>query len=107
MGCDLVHNNQSTDKLNRVLLLTDGKANRGICDPQTLIATAKEKAGTGIITTTIGFGRHFNEDLLINIAEAAEGNFYFFVLSLRGSLGLNKLFTILCTCLRRRIVFAV
>lgn len=77
MGCDLVKNNQSTDKLNRVLLLTDGQANRGICNPQTLIATAKEKAGTGIITTTIGFGRHFNEDLLINIAEAAEGNFYF------------------------------
>lgn len=77
MGCDLVKNNQSTDKLNRVLLLTDGQANRGIYEPKTLIKTAKDKAAAGIITTTIGFGTYFNEDLLINIADAAEGNFYF------------------------------
>ncbi|VEP12109.1 von Willebrand factor, type A [Hyella patelloides LEGE 07179] len=77
MGCDLVKNNQSTDKLNRVLLLTDGQANRGIYEPKTLIKAAKDKAAAGIITTTIGFGTYFNEDLLISIADAAEGNFYF------------------------------
>lgn len=77
MGCDLVKNNQSTDKLNRVLLLTDGQANRGIYEPKTLIKTAKDKAAADIITTTIGFGTYFNEDLLISIADAAEGNFYF------------------------------
>ena len=77
MGCDLVKNNQSSDKLNRVLLLTDGQANRGIYEPKALINTAREKAASGIITTTIGFGSYFNEDLLISIADAAEGNFYF------------------------------
>lgn len=77
MGCDLVKSQQTSEKLNRVLLLTDGLANRGITEPQVLIKTAKEKAEAGIITTTLGFGNRFNEDLLIGIADAAEGNFYF------------------------------
>jgi Ca-activated chloride channel homolog len=77
MGCDRVQSQQSSEKLNRVLLLTDGLANRGITEPQVLIKTAKEKAETGIITTTLGFGDYFNEDLLIGMADAAGGNFYF------------------------------
>ncbi len=76
-GCDLVKSQQASEKLNRVLLLTDGLANRGITDPQVLTKTAKEKAEAGIITTTLGFGNRFNEDLLIAIADAAGGNFYF------------------------------
>lgn len=77
MGCELVQSQQTTEQLNRVLLLTDGLANVGITEPQVLIKTAKEKAEAGIVTTTLGFGNHFNEDLLIGIADAAEGNFYF------------------------------
>lgn len=77
MGCDRVQSQQSSEKLNRVLLLTDGLANRGITEPQVLIKTAREKAEAGIITTTLGFGDYFNEDLLIGMAEAAGGNFYF------------------------------
>lgn len=77
MGCDKVKSQQTSELLNRVLLLTDGLANRGITDPQILVNTAKEKAEVGIVTTTLGFGRHFNEDLLIDIAEAGGGNFYF------------------------------
>ena len=77
MGCDLVQSQQQEDRLNRVLLLTDGLANRGITNPQILIKTAKEKSEAGIITTTLGFGNNFNEDLLIGMADAAGGNFYF------------------------------
>ncbi|MGK7892895.1 MAG: VWA domain-containing protein [Xenococcus sp. (in: cyanobacteria)] len=77
MGCDLVKSQQTSEKLNRVLLLTDGLANRGITEPQILTQTAQEKAEAGIITTTLGFGNNFNEDLLIAIADAAGGNFYF------------------------------
>ena len=76
-GCDHVKSQQSIELLNRVLLLTDGLANRGIYDPQILVNTAKEQAETGVITTTLGFGEGFNEDLLIEMAEAGGGNFYF------------------------------
>ncbi len=77
MGCDRVASQQTSEQLNRVLLLTDGLANCGITDPQVLVNTAKEKAEAGIITTTLGFGNNFNEDLLIDIAEGGGGNFYF------------------------------
>ncbi|GAB4242314.1 MAG: hypothetical protein Kow0049_31530 [Stanieria sp.] len=76
-GFDYVKSQQSKERINRVLLLTDGQANVGISDPQALIKIAKEKAKEEIITTTLGFGNHFNEDLLIGIADAAGGNFYF------------------------------
>ena len=77
MGCDRVKSQQTSAQLNRVLLLTDGLANMGITEPDILINTAKEKAEAGIMTTTLGFGRGFNEDLLIDLAEAGGGNFYF------------------------------
>lgn len=77
MGCEHVKPHQATERLNRVLLLTDGLANVGITDSQVLINTARQQAEQGIITTTLGFGTNFNEDLLIGMANAAGGNFYF------------------------------
>jgi Ca-activated chloride channel homolog len=77
MGCDYVQSQLSDDRLNRVLLLTDGQANMGITDSPILTNTARDKATQGIITTTLGFGNYFNEDLLIGMASAAGGNFYF------------------------------
>ncbi|MFE1748570.1 VWA domain-containing protein [Coleofasciculus sp. H7-2] len=77
MGCDKVKSQQSTERINRVLLLTDGQANVGITDSQVLINTARQQAEQGIVTTTLGFGTYFNEDLLIGMANAAGGNFYF------------------------------
>ncbi|MDJ1493755.1 VWA domain-containing protein [Cytophagaceae bacterium DM2B3-1] len=76
-GCEHVKTNYDPQKVNRVLLLTDGHANMGITDPKSLMATAGKKSSEGITTTTLGFGRGFNEDLLIGMAQAATGNFYF------------------------------
>jgi Ca-activated chloride channel family protein len=76
-GCDHVKANLSEERISRVLLLTDGQANAGIRDANTLIAAARQKTEEGIITTTLGFGSGFNEDLLIGMARAAGGNFYY------------------------------
>ncbi|MEH2257522.1 vWA domain-containing protein [Nostoc sp.] len=76
-GCEHVKTQLDPQKINRVLLLTDGHANMGIQDPKILTATAGQKAEEGIITTTLGFAQGFNEDLLIGMARAATGNFYF------------------------------
>jgi Ca-activated chloride channel family protein len=76
-GCEYVKAHLNPQKINRVLLLTDGHANMGIQDPQILTATSGQKAEEGIITTTLGFAQGFNEDLLIGMARAAQGNFYF------------------------------
>ncbi|AVH69849.1 vWA domain-containing protein [Nostoc sp. 'Lobaria pulmonaria (5183) cyanobiont'] len=76
-GCEHVKTRLEPQKINRVLLLTDGHANMGIQDPKILTATSGQKAEEGIITTTLGFAQGFNEDLLIGMARAATGNFYF------------------------------
>ncbi|AFZ44188.1 von Willebrand factor type A [Halothece sp. PCC 7418] len=76
-GCDYVKQGLDPQKINRVLLLTDGLANMGIIDPTVLTNTAQQKAEEGIVTTTLGFAQGFNEDLLIGMARATSGNFYF------------------------------
>nr|MDQ2686747.1 VWA domain-containing protein [Armatimonadota bacterium] len=76
-GCEHVAARHTTETISRVLLLTDGQANVGVTDPKVLIKTARQKSDDGIVTTTLGFGSHFNEDLLIGMAQAAGGNFYF------------------------------
>ncbi|MEH2198237.1 vWA domain-containing protein [Nostoc sp.] len=76
-GCEHVKTRLDPQKINRVLLLTDGHANMGIQDPKILTATSAQKAEEGITTTTLGFAQGFNEDLLIGMARAATGNFYF------------------------------
>jgi Ca-activated chloride channel homolog len=76
-SCEYVKKNLDPQRINRVLLLTDGYANMGIQDPKILTATSGQKAEEGVTTTTLGFGQSFNEDLLIGMARAANGNFYF------------------------------
>ena len=76
-GCEHVQARHTAETISRVLLLTDGQANVGVTDPGVLIRTARQKSDAGVVTTTLGFGSHFNEDLLIGMAQAAGGNFYF------------------------------
>jgi Ca-activated chloride channel homolog len=76
-GCEHVKTQLDPQKINRVLLLTDGHANMGIQDPKILTTTSGQKAEEGVTTTTLGFAQGFNEDLLIGMARAANGNFYF------------------------------
>ncbi len=65
------------DGLRRVLLLTDGLANRGITDPARLAALAGQAAGHGVSTTTIGVGEGFDEDLLTAMADAGGGESHY------------------------------
>jgi len=60
--------------INRVLLITDGQANVGETRIDALVGQARDAAGRGVTTTTIGIGRDFNEDLLMPMAEAGGGN---------------------------------
>ena len=76
-GCEHVKAHLDPQRIDRVLLLTDGHANVGINNPTVLMTTARQKAEEGISTTTLGFGQGFNEDLLIGMARAGNGNFYF------------------------------
>jgi Ca-activated chloride channel family protein len=61
----------------KILLLTDGLANRGIVDRDALIRLTGGAHQAGIGTTTIGFGDDFDEELLTAMADAGGGNSYY------------------------------
>ncbi|MBK9163344.1 MAG: VWA domain-containing protein [Acidobacteria bacterium] len=63
--------------INRVLLITDGQANVGEARPDRIVEQAKALAERGISTSTIGIGQGFNEDLLVPMAEAGQGNAWY------------------------------
>ncbi len=62
---------------NRVVLLTDGQANVGMVAPDELAGLAGGAASRSVSTTCIGFGAHFNEDLLERMARAGGGNYWY------------------------------
>jgi Ca-activated chloride channel family protein len=68
---------RAEDCIRRVLLLTDGQANVGIQDADTLLCLAGNVGTDGITTSTIGFGDDFDEDLLTGMAQAGRGNAYY------------------------------
>ena len=76
-GRELVSEYRRTEGVNRVLLLTDGQANQGITEPEALEGLCRISAEQGITTTTIGFGPHFDEDLLRAMADAGRGSAYY------------------------------
>jgi Ca-activated chloride channel family protein len=62
---------------NRVLLLTDGQANRGIVEVAALRDMIGGSAEHGVSTSCIGFGPHFNEELLRTMSESGGGHFWY------------------------------
>jgi Ca-activated chloride channel family protein len=67
----------SARSVSRVILLSDGCANAGVCDPQAIWAQCQEFASAGIGTSTYGLGRGFNEDLMIGMARTGHGRSYY------------------------------
>ncbi len=76
-GAKLVMQNHDSQHINRVILMSDGLANRGVTSTEKLVAIAQQKRGEGVTTTTMGLGTDFNEDLLMQVANAGGGAFYF------------------------------
>jgi len=64
-------------RINKVILLSDGLANRGVTDLYSLSNIASRASSEGIYITTMGLGLHFDEDLMATVAEYGAGNYYF------------------------------
>jgi Ca-activated chloride channel family protein len=56
-----------------LLLISDGHANAGLCDPQQLGDVARKARADGVTTTTLGMGLGFDERLLSAIAVGGAG----------------------------------
>jgi Ca-activated chloride channel homolog len=76
-GAELMAAVAHADAVTRILLLSDGQANKGVTDPDIIAQQCGELAGVGVTTSTYGLGRNFNEDLMIRMANAGQGNSYY------------------------------
>ncbi len=62
---------------SRVILLSDGLANRGLTDPMQLNAMAHRFRRQSVSVTAMGVGLDYNENLMVGLAESGGGNYYF------------------------------
>lgn len=72
-----VSRNLAAGAVNRVLLMSDGLANRGVTDVSSIAQAAQREAQRGLSVTTIGVGTDYNEDLMTAVADQGSGNYYF------------------------------
>ena len=63
--------------IHRVLLLSDGLANVGPSSPAELGRLGAALLEEGISVTTLGVGDDFNEDMMIRLSQASDGNSYY------------------------------
>lgn len=68
---------QEPHRLQRVLLLTDGRANVGLRTPQELAAAVRAGLHEGVSTSTVGVGRHYDEQLLETLAGEGDGTYHY------------------------------
>jgi len=76
-GADEVRRFKDNRRLNRVVLLSDGLANVGPSKPDDFAKLGRELLADGISVSTIGLGLGYNEDLMLRLARASDGNHAF------------------------------
>jgi len=76
-GGEEVKRHLAANRVNRVILLSDGLANVGPSSPRELGELGRELGSKGISVTTIGLGLDYNEDLMQRLAAASDGNHAF------------------------------
>jgi len=76
-GSNQVREYLDRNKINRVILLSDGMANVGPRSPADLARLGSRLVEDRINVTTIGLGDDYNEDLMMALAESSAANYYY------------------------------
>ncbi|MGE0766250.1 MAG: VWA domain-containing protein [Hyphomicrobiaceae bacterium] len=76
-AADEVRKFKSKDRVNRIVLISDGLANVGPSKPHDFESLGRELASEGITVSTIGLGNGYNEDLMAGLARSADGGHVF------------------------------
>lgn len=77
LGAKQVRRFFEKERVNRVILLSDGLANVGPSSTSELSRLGRELRGDGISVSTVGLGDDYNEDLMTALAEASNANYYY------------------------------
>jgi len=73
-GAEILGKQVSASRLSRVVLLTDGQANHGVVDSDEICRSVESWTQSGVQTTTLGFGKNYEENLLRRMASSGGGN---------------------------------
>ncbi len=76
-GASEIRKNLSGSYVHRVILLSDGQANRGPSSPEELGRLGAALLKEGMSVTTVGVGTDYNEDLMTRLSRKSDGNTYF------------------------------
>ena len=76
-GIDLLLSARKTGNMRRVILISDGLANRGVTDSASLGNMASISVENEFAVSTVGVGSDFNEHLMTYIADRGAGNYYY------------------------------
>ena len=74
-GYDLAHAQYDDERLNRVVLISDGGANAGVTDIETISggAGAQDKDGIYLVGVGVGEGSYYNDALMDAVTDAGRG----------------------------------
>lgn len=76
LGYDMANQAFVENGNNRVILCTDGVANQGITNAESILKTVEDYKSRGITLTTLGFGMdNFNDIFLETLADKGDGNY--------------------------------
>lgn len=76
-GANEIRKFKSKERVNRIILLSDGLANVGPSKASDFVSLGKELASEGITVSTLGLGTGYNEDLMAGLARAGDGGHAF------------------------------
>ena len=77
LGAEEVAKNSNDNFISRVLLLSDGQANRGLTDDDVIASHCRQMAEAGVTTSTYGLSEPFNENLMAGMASAGQGQAHY------------------------------
>jgi Ca-activated chloride channel family protein len=77
MGMALLKSAPKRSGLGRLILISDGLANKGIVDPAALGRRAADAREYGFAVSTVGVGDDFNETLMTTLADRGAGTYYY------------------------------
>ncbi|HZY44712.1 MAG TPA: YfbK domain-containing protein, partial [Anaerolineae bacterium] len=78
LGYDLAYRNYRADAINRVILASDGLANVGDTNPDTLSQYAHDYYGRGVYLSTVGVGHGgYDDHFLEQLADKGNGSYSF------------------------------
>jgi Ca-activated chloride channel family protein len=76
-GINIIGAPLRSENAARVILISDGLANRGLTDIKSLAGIASAAVENEFAISTVGVGTDFNEQLMTAIADRGTGNYYY------------------------------